>query len=181
VADATYGRWSSGSSGQRLDATARAFFKPNFGHYSGMVQIHGDALAKSARAVDGRAGTVGQHIAFGEGKYAPAPTQGATPVAHELMHAVQQGASSKVAARGDGAGDVPVNSKMAPPVIGHYFPRSSTMSLQRQPTSTVRVAKPGRLRFCGFPEEGSSGAIVYEYTAVAMNKPPDLNDVSPAV
>jgi hypothetical protein len=168
-----------GSSGQRLDAAARAFFKPNFGHYSGMVQIHGNALsAKSARAVDGRADTVAQHIAFEEGKYAPATTQGATPVAHELMHGVQQGASSKVAARGDGAGDVAVNSKMAPPVIGHYFPRSSTMSLQRQPTSTVRVDETGSTTIQQLPRgTGSSGAVVYEYTAVAMNKPPDLNDV----
>lgn len=50
--------------------------------------------------------------------------------------------------------------------------------LQRQPTSTVRVDETGSTTIKQLPRgKGTSGAIVYEYTAVAMNKPPDLNDV----
>jgi hypothetical protein len=56
------------------------------------VRVHTDArAAESAHAVDAQAYTVGQHIAFAAGQYAPATAEGRLLLAHELTHVVQQG------------------------------------------------------------------------------------------
>lgn len=55
------------------------------------VRIHDDTQAASAaRAVDARAYTVGRHIVFGAGQYAPHAPAGRALLAHELAHTVQQ-------------------------------------------------------------------------------------------
>jgi hypothetical protein len=56
------------------------------------VRVHTDArAAASARALDARAYTVGPHIVFDSGEYAPGTSAGSRLLAHELSHAVQQG------------------------------------------------------------------------------------------
>ena len=70
-----------------------------FGHSFNQVRIHTDArAAASAQAVNGLAYTVGSHIAFGPGLYAPGTGGGRTLLAHELAHVVQQGSPAAVAA-----------------------------------------------------------------------------------
>jgi hypothetical protein len=87
------------SSGQPLDHHTRAFMERRFGHDFSQVRIHADAkAAESAGAVDALAYTVGQHIAFAPGRYAPATQEGRRLMAHELAHTIQQ------AARGDTQG-----------------------------------------------------------------------------
>ena len=55
------------------------------------VRIHDDPnAASSADAVDARAFTVGNDIAFARGEYAPHSPEGRKLLAHELTHAVQQ-------------------------------------------------------------------------------------------
>lgn len=55
------------------------------------VRVHIDEkAAKSARAVDALAYTIGRDIVFGEGQYAPQTTEGQRLLAHELVHVVQQ-------------------------------------------------------------------------------------------
>ena len=55
------------------------------------VRIHADsAAARSARDVNAHAYTVGRHIAFASGRFAPDTTQGRRLLAHELTHVVQQ-------------------------------------------------------------------------------------------
>src|SRR5262245_45289822 len=79
------------SGGQPLDAAARAFMEPRFGHDFGRVRVHADgAAATAARAVRARAYTVGRDIVFGAGEYAPATAEGRRLLAHELAHVVQQ-------------------------------------------------------------------------------------------
>ena len=74
------------SPGQPLDAGTRDFMEPRFGHDFSSVRIHTDAkAAESAKAVQARAYTVGNHIAFAG---PPEPQL----LAHELVHVVQQGA-----------------------------------------------------------------------------------------
>jgi hypothetical protein len=76
---------------QPLDAGSRSFFEPRLGHDLGAVRVHVGALAgESARAVDARAFTVGSHIVFGHGSYAPHTASGRGLLAHELVHVVQQ-------------------------------------------------------------------------------------------
>lgn len=79
------------SPGQPLDRTTRTFFEPRFGQDFSRMRIHADAhAAESARAVEARAYTVGQHVVFGTGEYAPATAAGQRLLAHELTHVVQQ-------------------------------------------------------------------------------------------
>jgi Domain of unknown function (DUF4157) len=79
------------SPGQALDATTRAFMEPRFGRDFSRVRVHVDAkAAEAAKSMNAFAYTVGQHIAFAPGSYAPSTAQGATLLAHELAHTVQQ-------------------------------------------------------------------------------------------
>ena len=55
------------------------------------VRVHTDATAaESARAVDALAYTVGEHVVFGDGQYAPGTSAGRALLAHELVHVLQQ-------------------------------------------------------------------------------------------
>jgi hypothetical protein len=61
-------------------------------HDFSRVRIHTDATAaESARAVGALAYTVGEHIVFGAGQFAPATGSGQRLLAHELAHVAQQG------------------------------------------------------------------------------------------
>jgi hypothetical protein len=82
------------SSGEPLDASARAFFEQRLGHDFSCIRVHhDDRSADSARAVDAFAYTVGPHIVFNAGQYSPETEPGRQLLAHELTHAVQQGGS----------------------------------------------------------------------------------------
>lgn len=77
--------------GQPLDATARTFFEPRFGHDFSRVRVHADAqAAESAKAVNAIAYTVGSDIAFAAGQYRAGTIEGLRLLAHELTHVVQQ-------------------------------------------------------------------------------------------
>lgn len=79
------------SPGQPLVASTRAFFEPRFGQDLGHVRVHTDGEAQqSAREVSALAYTVGSHVVFGSGRYAPGTPDGKRLLAHELTHVVQQ-------------------------------------------------------------------------------------------
>jgi hypothetical protein len=66
----------------------------SFGHDFSSVRVHSDdAAAASAAAVDAVAYTVGRHVAFARGSYAPGTPAGDQLLAHELAHVVQQTAA----------------------------------------------------------------------------------------
>lgn len=80
-----------GARGEPLDATVRAAMAPVFGFDLSRVQVHTDAQAsESAHAVHAQAYTVGQHVVFAKGRYAPASQEGKELLAHELAHVTQQ-------------------------------------------------------------------------------------------
>ncbi|MCV7070126.1 DUF4157 domain-containing protein [Mycolicibacterium rufum] len=86
--------------GRRLDAATRAFFEPRFGCDLSHVRVSTDnAAAESAVAVGARAYTVGGHIVFGRGQFAPATHEGRRLIAHELTHVVQQGGARQFVIR----------------------------------------------------------------------------------
>jgi len=63
-----------------------------FGRNFNSVRIHDDAAShRAAAALDARAFTLGDHIAFGAGQYAPGTQSGMGLLAHELTHVAQQG------------------------------------------------------------------------------------------
>ncbi|HEY2514957.1 MAG TPA: DUF4157 domain-containing protein [Polyangiaceae bacterium] len=79
------------SPGRRLDDETRAFLEPRFGADFTEVQVHtGAAADASARAVGAKAYTVGSHVVFREGAFAPGTTAGRGLLAHELSHVLQQ-------------------------------------------------------------------------------------------
>ena len=76
--------------GTPLDPESRADFARRFGHDFAQVRIHADdRAAASARAVNAEAYTVGHHIVFAAGAYAPASSEGRVLLAHELVHTLQ--------------------------------------------------------------------------------------------
>lgn len=79
------------SPGQPLDPQTRAFMEPRFGHDFSGVRVHTDGkAAKSARAVNALAYTIGRDMVFGAGQYAPQTSKGRRLMTHELTHVVQQ-------------------------------------------------------------------------------------------
>jgi uncharacterized protein DUF4157 len=85
------------SAGRPLDARHRAFFEPRLDADLGAVRIHTDAAAAaSASDVKARAYTLGRHVVFGRGHYAPDTPRGRWLLAHELAH-VAQGADTAAA------------------------------------------------------------------------------------
>ena len=79
------------SPGEPLNATTRAFMEPRFGSDFSHVRVHTDErAATSARAVDALAYTVGSHLVFEHGQYAPESTAGRQLLSHELTHSIQQ-------------------------------------------------------------------------------------------
>ena len=79
------------SPGQPLDRATRDYFEPRLGQDLTPVRVHSDSVAaESAGAVRAKAYTVGNHIAFAGGQFAPSTSEGRTLLGHELVHVVQQ-------------------------------------------------------------------------------------------
>jgi hypothetical protein len=73
--------------GRALGAGERARFEPAFGMDLGRVRVHDDArAARGAQAIEARAFSVGEHLAFGPGEYQPHTPEGQRLLAHELAH-----------------------------------------------------------------------------------------------
>lgn len=71
--------------------------EPRIGHDFSRVRVHEDAkAAKSARAVNALAYTVGQHVVFGAGNYVPNRHKGQCLLAHEQTHVAQQASLNPV-------------------------------------------------------------------------------------
>lgn len=112
--------------GQPLADTARCMLEPAFGHEFGQVRVHDDSkAAESAASVGAVAYTVGNHIVFGSGQYAPGTADGNRLLAHELTHTIQQ------------AGGAPVSSRLA-----RLFQVGSTPI---QPDPDLMSGTPGEL------------------------------------
>jgi hypothetical protein len=82
------------SSGRPL-GPERAFFESRLGHDLSGVRIHDDPPAQRlAEALSARAFTFGRDIFFHRGQFQPGTADGKRLLAHELVHTVQQGATS---------------------------------------------------------------------------------------
>ena len=79
------------SPGSVLAPGPREFMESRFGLDFAGVRMHNDEkAARSARSIDARAYTMGNHIVFGEGQFDSAGPQGLRLLAHELTHVIQQ-------------------------------------------------------------------------------------------
>lgn len=94
--------------GEPLAGGVRDWAEGALGHDLGGVRIHaGHAAALSANAIDAAAYTVGQHIVFAPGAYAPGTSAGRRLIAHELAHTLQQGTVSRFDGLSIGSADAP--------------------------------------------------------------------------
>ena len=90
------------AAGESLDPVLRAGFGERFGFDFSQVRIHSGTVAgRLADAAGARAYTVGSHIVFGKGQFAPASSAGRGLIAHELGHVVEQAKADVVAVQRD--------------------------------------------------------------------------------
>ena len=74
-----------------LDPSVRERMEPRFGRDFSSVQVHtGPDAGRSARSFGAVAYTLGRHIVFADGRFAPDSIDGQRLLAHELTHVVQQ-------------------------------------------------------------------------------------------
>lgn len=105
------------------------------------IRIHTDALAaESSRAVNALAYTVGNHIVFGTGSYAPTTVAGKRLLAHELAHTIQQGGPSAVVQRACDPTKPPLDTRTKPT----FFPNQRSIVEVFEGKTTL---KEGSTRF----------------------------------
>lgn len=91
---------SLGSKGTSLPGKAQQFFSSRMGYDFSNVKVHTDKeAAQSAKEVNAKAYTTGEHIVFNEGQYDTTSAEGKKLMAHELAHVVQQNSSTQMLQR----------------------------------------------------------------------------------
>lgn len=86
--------------GNQLEPSTRKSMESSFGRDFSGVRIHtGSTAATSAKKLDARAFTAGQHIVFGEGECPGTGQAGKKLLAHELTHVTQNQKSSDASVR----------------------------------------------------------------------------------
>jgi hypothetical protein len=110
------------------------------------VRVHADErAAASAQGLGARAYTVGQHIVFGEGRYAPETADGERLLAHELAHVVQQSR---------GGASAPTQDANGP--LEQAATRAASQAVSgSQPVAVAGASAPGVMRQ---PEEEEAEA-----------------------
>ena len=79
--------------GRPMEPALRQDMEQRFGYDFSDVRVHtGAAAEQSARDVHARAYTMGRHMVFGAGRFAPETTEGRRLIAHELTHVAQTSA-----------------------------------------------------------------------------------------
>jgi hypothetical protein len=136
--------------GRALDASTQAWFEPRLGASLGGVRIHTDGpAAEAARHLRARAFTIGGHIGFGAGQYAPGTAGGHRLLAHELAHVVQQS-----------SGQGPAQGRTRPML------QRKPVEGTEDPSDTDFIAKGTELISEGF---GLVGSVVEMFAPVAIS------------
>ena len=150
------------TSGEAIDARTRTDMERRMGHDFSRVRIHTDArAAASARAVDAHAYTVGHHVVFGSGRFAPSTSEGRHLLAHELAHTVQQRATAarrqnRLVLRGTHTAEERAADRAADAAVRH------------DPASPLPAAQPGVLqRKATSPCDGDHAKTIATATAAA--------------
>lgn len=114
------------SGGRPLDQESRAFFEPRFGQDFSHVRIHtGAEAADSARSINARAYTAGEHIVFADAFYTPSTAEGRGLIAHELAHVVQQRVQDSSTGNGSSRRSRPLIQRSPSPQGHVIFPPTS--------------------------------------------------------
>ena len=150
-----------GSAGQALPGGQRRVMESHFGRDFGDVRIHTDhQAAESARAVDARAYTVGQHIAFDHGQYRPHTPAGQQLLAHELAHTIQQRGLQRAA-----------NTALLDPGVNSRYEREAERAARSVSMPTIS-AHPGAPAICRVPAAAAEPAPAETETVRAWEPVP---------
>ncbi len=157
------------SAGQPLDGQTLALFANRFGRDFSNVRVHTDPrAAQSAAAVNALAYTHGNHIAFGNGQYAPTTSSGRALLGHELVHTIQQ-SDSPASSSGPieiGPADSPAEREADSASEAVHAVRSigagsiSALTMQRQVAGPVPVGSRTRT-----PEDFGIAVVVVDHGA----------------
>lgn len=91
---------SLNSKGTPLPKQSQQFFGSRMGYDFSHVKVHTDQeAARSAKEVNAKAYTTGEHIVFNEGQYDTDSAEGKKLMAHELAHVMQQSGSMQMLQR----------------------------------------------------------------------------------
>ncbi len=134
------------SPGTPLEPVLRQDMEQRFGYDFSAVRVHsGTAAEQSARELNAEAYTVGQKIAFGASRFAPASLEGRRLLAHELTHVVQQSGAT-------GTGQI---QRASPAVIQRQDAKQTTKVpfLIRLPADGVYLKATPSLAADNFPGE----------------------------
>jgi hypothetical protein len=145
--------------GRPLDQPVRSSMESRFQRDFGKVRIHTDArAARSAQGLSARAYTTGSNIVFGAGEYSPHTPAGASLLAHELTHVVQQEGSAPWSSGVESLAAGGQTVRVLPPLgqSGDAFerqaevmPKRSDSFQQMQSNSLQRIPLPTPLPICG--------------------------------
>jgi hypothetical protein len=157
--------------GRALDDATRERMEGRLGHDFSRVRVHtGERAAGSAAAVGAHAYTVGRHVVFGHGRYAPGSPVGDDLLAHELTHSVQQrlaDPSEPLRLAGPGAG---AEAEARAAVPGET--RAELVSVARQAAPAgAPVAEPER-----GPVEQADAGMVKEHAEAASRFAPEKSE-----
>ena len=162
--------------GQPLDSAIRGSIGTGFGHDFSEVRVHVDAKAgEAARAVNALAYTVGSHMFFGPGQYAPRTESGKRTLAHELAHVVEhrrQGFLRHISRQPAGSTPAPPPAKQALQAIASFRSRTSPQAFTGLNRNTVtddlekRVSNPALINQSGLPV---CGVAAFAYVWASRN------------
>ena len=136
----------------RLDPATRGFMEPAFQHDFRGVKIHADGhAARSARAVDAHAYTVGDHIVFDAGRYAPSARDGRTLLAHELAHVVQNARAGGAGPAAEGAVSRPSDAaeREAAGTADRVVDGEAMVGVSQRPQAALQRASGAGLKTAG--------------------------------
>ncbi|MDB5812206.1 MAG: putative rane protein [Betaproteobacteria bacterium] len=123
---------SLSTGGQPLPPRIRSDFEQRFATDFSGVRVHADnSAAESARAIQAKAYTAGEHVVFGKNEFSPTTKDGRRLLAHELAHVVQQtsaGVNARINRAPDSAG---MTSGTAPASV------PAGASTASQPTASI--------------------------------------------
>lgn len=88
--------------GNSLPVNDNHFFSSRMGYDFSNVKIHNDKeAAQSAKEVNAKAYTIGNHIVFNEGRFNTESSEGKKLMAHELVHVMQQQGMEQISRKGE--------------------------------------------------------------------------------
>lgn len=148
--------------GQPLAAPVRTAMEARLGASLADVRVHADAPAAHAAARAGaHAYTIGSDVYFAAGKFAPHTPEGATRLAHELVHVEQQRAGQRGAAHADRRS-------------AEREARELGLAVASGQRVTVRAAAPHAMQRDGPDSEGSPGPSLASAVGPQLHLDPEV-------